>query len=425
MIKNILHTLFAKIITSVIGLLTIVLVSQYLGAIGKGEQSIFLFNIVILLLISTLVGNTTLIYLTPRHKFSDIFFPSLIWTIVSLSILFSVFWLLNLPIITYPKELFFITLMAALSDINTNILIGKERIKESNILKLISPTASIIYIIILIFLNKFTSITDYINSLLISYILSLVCGIYYLRNEYKGLQFNKFFNFNIFKTLFSLGFIKQLGNLSQQLNARLSFYLIALYSSTHALGIFSNGLSLTESTLLFSSSLALVQYSRLSNTEDENYSKSMTLLLTKAILILSFLALLILSLLPQTFYTFVFGAEFSQVKQIIQLLFLGVLLLNATTTFTQYFASKGNFHIATIASTIGLIPTLVFGFLLIPRYGIAGAAISTTLSYTIIFLIEYYYFHRYSKAKIKDLLPDKQDIIYLKDLFKTFKNSSK
>ncbi|MBP1644879.1 MAG: teichoic acid transporter [Bacteroidetes bacterium] len=421
MIKNILHTLFAKIITSVIGLLTIVLVSQYLGAIGKGEQSIFLFNIVLLLLISTLVGNTTLIYLTPRHKFSDIFFPSFIWTVACLGILFIAFWLLNIPIITYPKQLFLITLMAAFSETNTNILIGKERIKQSNILKLISSTASILYIIILIFLNQFTSITDYINSLLIGYFLSLVCGIYLLRYEYKELQFNRFFNLNMFKTLFSLGFIKQLGNLSQQLNARMSFYLIALYSSSQALGVFSNGISITESTLLFSSSLALVQYSRLSNSKDEGYSKLITLLLTKANILLSFLALLILSLLPESFYTFVFGAEFSQVKQIIQLLFLGVLLLNATTTFTQYFASKGNFHIATIASTIGLIPTLVLGLLLIPRYGIAGAAISTTLSYTIIFLIEYYYFRKYSNAKLKDLIPKKEDFNYFITLIKTIK----
>ncbi len=311
--------------------------------------------------------------------------------------------------------------MAALSETNTNILIGKERIKQSNILKLISPTASILYIIIFIFLNQFTSITDYINSLLIGYFLSLVCGIYLLRDEYKELQFNRFFNLNMFKTLFSLGFIKQLGNLSQQLNARMSFYLIALYSSSQALGVFSNGISLTESTLLFSSSLALVQYSRLSNSKDEGYSKSITLLLTKAIVILSFLALLILSLLPESFYTFVFGAEFSQVKQIIQLLFLGVLLLNATTTFTQYFASKGNFHIATIASTIGLIPTLVLGLLLIPRYGITGAAISTSLSYTIIFLIEYYYFRKYSKAKLKDLIPKKEDFNYFISLIKTIK----
>jgi O-antigen/teichoic acid export membrane protein len=314
--------------------------------------------------------------------------------------------------------------MAALSETNTNILIGKERIKESNILKLISPTASILYIIILIFLNQFSSVSHYINSLLIGYFLSLGYGIFLLRDEYKGLQLGKMFDLNMFKTLFSLGFIKQLGNLSQQLNARMSFYLIALYSTNEALGVFSNGISLTESTLLFSSSLALVQYSRLSNCKDETYSKSITLLLTKANILLSALALVVLSLLPESFYTLTFGAEFSQVKQIIQLLFLGVLLLNATTTFTQYFASKGNFHIATIASTIGLIPTIVLGILLIPRYGITGAAISTTLSYTIIFLIEYYYFRRFSNTKFKDLLPQKQDFTYIKTLVKTFKNPS-
>ncbi len=198
---------------------------------------------------------------------------------------------------------------------NTNILIGKERIKESNILKLISPTSSILYIIILILLNQFSSVSDYINSLLIGYFLSLGYGIFLLRDEYKGLQLGKMFDLNMFKTLFSLGFIKQLGNLSQQLNARMSFYLIALYSTNEALGVFSNGISLTESTLLFSSSLALVQYSRLSNCKDETYSKSITLLLTKANIILSTLALVVLSLLPESFYTLTFGAEFLRLNK--------------------------------------------------------------------------------------------------------------
>ncbi len=423
MIKNIIHTLFAKIITSVVGLVTIILISQYLGATGKGEQSIFLFNIVLLLLVATLVGNTTLIYLTPRHSFSDIFFPSLLWIIVSLGILFIAFWLIEIPIITYPKQLFCITLMAAITETNANILIGKERIKKANVLKIISPIAAILYIILLIILGQFTTITDYINSLLIGYFLSFIYGIYLLKDQYKMLRIQECFNPKMFKTLFSLGFIKQLGNISQQLNARMSFYLIAIYSSKQALGVFSNGISLTESTLLFSSSLALVQYSRLSNSKDEAYSKAITILLTKTNIILSFIALATLSLLPKSFYIFVFGAEFSQIKSIIQLLFLGVLLLNTTTTLTQYLASKGNFHIATIASSIGLIPTFVLGILLIPHYGITGAAISTSASYTIIFLIEYFYFRRLTKIKFKDFLPQKQDLKTLKSLFSLSKNA--
>jgi len=421
LIKNIIHTLFAKSITSIAGLLTIVLVSQYLGATGKGEQSIFLFNIVLLLLIATLVGNTTLIYLTPRHSFSNIFFPSLIWTIGSLSVLFLVFWMFKIPIITYPKQLFCITFMAALSETNANILIGKERIRQANILKLISPTASIIYIIILITLGRFSTITHYITSLLIGYGLSLVYGIYLLRDEYKTIRAQEILNLRIFKDLFALGFIKQIGNLTQQLNARMSYYLIAIYSTKEALGVFSNSISLTESTLLFSSSLALVQYSRLSNTQDHAYSKALTLLLTKTNLTLSLLALATFALLPQSFYILVFGAEFSQIKPIIQLLLLGVLLLNTTTTFTQYFASKGNFHISTIASSIGLIPTFLLGITLIPNYGIVGAAISTTASYTLIFLIEYHYFRRMTNSKIKDFIPQKQDLQHIKHLISSIK----
>ena len=93
---------------------------------------------------------------------------------------------------------------------------------------------------------------------------------------------------------------------------------------------------------------------------------------------------------------FVFGEGFRDINRIIQFLSLGYLLISFTTTFTQYFASKGNFTITTSASILGLISTFGLGFYLVPRYGIEGAAITMTVSYLINFVVEYYYFTKWT-----------------------------
>ncbi|MFA6200059.1 MAG: polysaccharide biosynthesis C-terminal domain-containing protein [Bacteroidales bacterium] len=411
MIKKILHTLITKILSSGIGFLTIILISQCLGAEGKGEQSIFLFNIVLLLLFATLIGNSTLIYLTPRHKFSELFFPSLTWLILSLLVLFVIFYSIPTIIITHPIELFLVALFASITEINTYVLIGNERVKDANNLKLISPIVSISFLFVLTLMHSFTSSYYYVISLLLGYTLSLFYGIYLLKDEYLNLKLPSLKHYKeMFIKLFHLGAVKQVGSIAQQMNARLSFYLLTFYCGKKVLGVFSNGISISEAVLMFGISLALVQYSKLSNTEDDAYAKRLSLLMTKINILFTILALIFFSLLPSGVYSFIFGPEFSEVKQVIQVLSIGILFLSISSTFTQHFASKGNFIITTSASLIGLISTAVFGFWLVPIYGIWGAAITTVISYSITSFIEFYYFQKWTKTRLKDYLISKQDI---------------
>ncbi|MCK9163238.1 MAG: polysaccharide biosynthesis C-terminal domain-containing protein [Bacteroidales bacterium] len=421
MIKKILHTFLTKIVSAIIGFLAIILISQSIGAEGKGEQSIFLFNMVIIMLFATLVGNSTLIYLTPRHKFSELFFPSIVWIVLSIIILFLVLSLIPNLLMLYPLELFIIAFLASITEVNTFVLIGKEKVREANNLKLLSQIISIIFLFLLFLLDKFNGSYIYVISLLIGYSISLLFGIYLLRDEYRKLQIPIFKDFVfMLKKLFHLGAIKQVGSISQQMNARLSFYLIAFYSSKKALGVFSNGISISEAVLMFGISLALVQYSKLSNTQDEAYARRISLLMTKVNIIFTILALAFFSILPAQFYTYLFGQEFGDIRKIIQILSLGILLLSISSTFTQHFASKGNFTIATTASLFGLLATGLFGFILVPAYGIFGAAITTVISYGISFSIEYYYFKKWTSTKFKDFLISKEDIREFKSLINGF-----
>jgi len=421
LIKKILHTFLTKIVSSIIGLLTIILISQSIGAEGKGEQSIFLFNIVIIMLFATLVGNSTLIYLTPRHKFSELFFPAISWIILSISLLFLVFIFLPNILIIYPFELFIIVFFASLTEVNTFILIGKEKVRQANNLKLSSQLISILFLFSLFLFDRFDNTYIYVISLLIGYSISLFFGLYLLRDEYRGLKLPTLKDFFIMlKKLFRLGAIKQVGSISQQMNARLSFYLIAFYSGKKVLGVFSNGISISEAVLMFGVSLALVQYSKLSNIEDEVYAKRISVLMTKVNIVFTILALVFLSLLPKEVYVFLFGQEFSDIRQVIQILSVGILLLSISSTFTQHFASKGNFTIATSASLFGLVATGIFGFWLIPIYGIWGAATTTIISYSISFSIEYYYFKKWTNTKFSDFLISKQDIREFKSVVKGF-----
>lgn len=383
MIRKILHTIFTKFSSAGLGFLTIILISQILGVEAKGEQAIMVYNINLLLMLFTLIGNSTLIYLTPRKDFSNLIIPSFLWIVIT-AILVSLF---------FPNICVFIAVLAAISEINQFLLLGKQKISKANILKLIYPLISFSYILILWLFNRFTSVEDFITAMLIAYIVSFFYGIFALRDEYKNLKLiSKQELTSSFKTLFSLGFTKQIGYIAQSMNYRLCFYILGFYCGETLVGIYSNAVSLSEAVMLFGSSLALVQYSSLSNNENDSSSKQFSWKMSKINGIFTALALLVLCLLPQSVYSFIFGKGFEDISQTIRILSIGVLPLSIASNFTQYFYAKGNFKISTFASIIGLVITIIAGLILIPKYQLQGAALTATLSYFTTFAIEFYFF---------------------------------
>lgn len=383
MIRKILHTIFTKFSSAGLGFLTIILISQILGVEAKGEQAIMVYNINLLLMLFTLIGNSTLIYLTPRKDFSNLIIPSFLWIVIT-AILVSLF---------FPNICVFIAVLAAISEINQFLLLGKQKILQANILKLIYPLVSFSYILILWLLNRFDSVEDFITAMLIAYIVSFFYGIFALRDEYKNLKLiSKQELTSSFKTLFSLGVTKQIGYIAQSMNYRLCFYILGFYCGESLVGIYSNAVSLSEAVMLFGSSLALVQYSSLSNNENDSSSKQFSWKMSKINGIFTALALLVLCLLPSEVYSFIFGKGFEEISQAIRILSIGVLPLSIASNFTQYFYAKGNFKISTFASIIGLGVTIIAGLILIPKYQLQGAALAATLSYFTTFAIEFYFF---------------------------------
>ena len=383
MIRKILHTIFTKFSSAGLGFLTIILISQILGVEAKGEQAIMVYNINLMLMLFTLIGNSTLIYLVPRKDFSNLIIPSFLWVGLS-AIVVSLF---------FPNICVLIALLAAISEINQFILLGKQKVAQANTLKLLYPLVSFSYILILWLFNRFTSVEDFITAMLIAYIVSFFYGIFALKDEYKNIKLiSKQELTSSFKTLFSLGVTKQIGYIAQSMNYRLCFYILGFYCGETLVGIYSNAVSLSEAVMLFGSSLALVQYSSLSNNEDDSSSKQFSWKMSKINGIFTALALLVLCLLPSEVYSFVFGKGFEDISQAIRILSIGVLPLSIASNFTQYFYAKGNFKISTFASIIGLVITIIAGLILIPKYQLQGAALTATLSYFTTFAIEFYFF---------------------------------
>jgi len=161
---------------------------------------------------------------------------------------------------------------------------------------------------------------------------------------------------------------------------------------------------------LIGNSLSLVQYSKISNSKDPHFAKIFSIQLLKVSTLATLLLIIPVYVLPTSFFQFVFGSDFNQVKEVFIYMSPGILSIAGSLMFSHYFSGLGKHYLNTIASTIGLVFTFIAGFILIPRIGLYGAAITASISYFTMVVFQLILFLKLSKTKMSELLINKDDI---------------
>jgi O-antigen/teichoic acid export membrane protein len=416
MVKTILGTSFTKILAAILGFIIVVLNSRHLGATGLGTISLIVLAISIILIVSEIAGGGALVYLVPRYNVFSILFPAYIWTFVNIAIFSILLNYIHLVPQEYVKHVLALSLILSLSSIQSNVLIGKARINYYNITAIIQSLAAISVLIILFFVFHRVSIMSYIYSLYISYSIAYLMSLIGILNS-NAIDFKSIFK--AVPEMFRLGFLSQIANISQILNYRLCYYLIDDFLGRANLGKFSIGVQISESTWLIGRSIATIHYSNVSNSENYEQSRNSTILFVKFISILSTLLLLIILLLPNSLFEFVFGKDFSGIPWIIFSLSFGIIALSVNMMFSAFFSGTGKIHLNTIGSLIGLITTLGIAFILIPKYGIIGAAIANSISYCSITIYSFVVFKIETSTRFTEFIVNRKDFSKLIRSMKT------
>lgn len=406
MFSKILNTFGTKIVVAFVNLAIAIIISQVLGDSGKGLQSLVLTNISFILIFSEIVCGASLVFLTSRHSFAKLWLPSVLWALLVAAVMGVLMSLLNMgldrSLALHTAVLSFISSFASL---NFRILLGKEEVRKANYNTLLQPVALVVTLVVYYLALGRGDIYGYIIGLYVAYGSSAVLGTCQLRDEYKSLKIYSLREYDdALKALFKYGFLNQTGHFVQFFNLRLSYYLLNAYVDTAQVGVYSNAVSLTEALWIISNSIALVQYARISNSTDKAYNQRLTLDLAKICFAVAFPAVLVLSLLPSSFYVFVFGPEFGQMALLIRILAPGVLFYSIFLILGHYYSGSGRYFMNTVAALCGLVVTLGCGFTLIPRFAAIGAASTAAMAYSMNAVFLLVCFLKESRFKVRDFV---------------------
>jgi O-antigen/teichoic acid export membrane protein len=403
MIKDILNTFGAKIFYSGGMLFLVVLTAKLLGAEGRGIVSLLGTSIFIASILGGFIGGASLVYICPRHRSKKetvgILKISYIWEIMVSFLTTAIFYIGGWVPKDIVPHIFFLGFFLSVFMTNLFLFQSFEDMRIYNLSLTLQMFFLILIFCLLSFLFGRKTVGSYILSLYISYIIGISFQIFFIHKTIKFLGDGNADFFSIIKEMIKFGFMNQLANFFQYLNYRFSYFVLNEIRGTDEVGIYSVGVGLAESVWIISSSFYTVQYAKITNTNDLDYARELTIKFSKMSFLFTFLALIPFFFIPSSFFGTIFGSEFNEVKKIILYLSPGILIFAFAIILCQYFAGIGKYHIYTLGAFTGFVFTITFNFLLVKRYGYIGSALSTDLCYLALCLSVLFVFLKEAKKK--------------------------
>ena len=179
--------------------------------------------------------------------------------------------------------------------------------------------------------------------------------------------------------LLRYGLAGHVGTVFQNLNYRVDVFLVALMLSTTDVGVYAVGVSLAEGLLLLPNAMGTVVMQRAARSADEHRATEITLRLS---LLVAVAGGAVLALVSPWLVPAVFGREFEGASTAILALLPGILSLVVWKTFVNDLAGRGFPGVKSTSAAVALVATLLGDVLLIPPFGIVGAAAASSVAYT-------------------------------------------
>ncbi len=427
MLKKIIGTTGTRILNALFALIILYLITNHIGSTGMGIIGLIILAITIIQIIVDLVAGSALIYYASRIDIGKLLIPAYLWILIVIASFTGLFFAANsifdasIIEVAVPKgfaiHILLLSLLSGFMVTHYNLLLGKGEIKKYNILFTIQITTMLAAFVYQLFIAKNTTVYAYLTGMYFGFgsaaLLGFISIIYKIgKIELSGWK-------STTKKVLNYGMITQLANVLNVGNNRLSFYIIRHYTGLSSLGVYNAGVQLTEGLRVIGQSIAVVQFSTISNTNIPEYARTLTIRLMKLSVLLTGFALVVLIAIPENIYTLLLTKDFSGVKPVVIALSPGVMALAINNIFSHYFSGMGNPKINLYAKIAGLAFTIVLVFILIPRYGYIGAAITASISYTVTVIYQYTVFKIQTKTRFTEWLPSRKDFNYFNSIIKS------
>lgn len=376
MLKHLLHTFFSRVSVALLNFLVLLLTSRWLGSAVLGQASLLILNIGIVHAVNEMYTGYVLVHFIPGQNLRKIYTTGLLWTLLCSSLINLLYAVVNGGQDALWWHAWILSIAVSLHSFHCVILLGRERFKTYNFLIFLQPFLMTASLAALVLVARQLHFGSYLSALYVAYLGSLLAStiaiVPVVRESGREEGANTW-------AILRKGVVNQLGNLAHTLSNRYNYYIIG---SAALVGVYSGATSLIESVWIVGNSITPIVLSRAANKKDDPLREAqLTFSLAKASFLLSTVCVAVVALLPDRFFSWLLGSDFTEARSVMLQLSPGILAISFSTVISHYFSGHGNQRTQLIANLVGLLITVLSAPLLVGRYGLAGACYSASLAY--------------------------------------------
>lgn len=211
------------------------------------------------------------------------------------------------------------------------------------------------------------------------------------------------------KKVLSFGFKASLGNTLQFLNYRLDAFIVAYFIGSYGVGIYSVAVGLAEFLWFVPGSVALVLFPRAAALP-ENEAKNLAASATRITQFITLVGAILMAGLGWLAIWIVYGPQFSSSYLPLLLILPGIWLFGYGKLSVSYLMGMDKPLYGTYLTVFSLVLMIPLDLLMIPRWGVSGASIASSIVYSLGGLLGLWWFVRHTHMHLSAfLLPRKED----------------
>jgi len=192
------------------------------------------------------------------------------------------------------------------------------------------------------------------------------------------------------------------GTLAERLQFRADAFIVNAIAGVRATGIYSVTSGLAETLWYVPNALGVVMFSRAVDPTADAGRTAATL--TRTTLALSVLLAVPAAAFGPRLVRFVYGSQFADAGVALRLIIPGVVAYSVVAVLSRYLSGRGRPGTGTLILLLGLAANVIANLILVPRLGILGAAIASSLSYGLTAFVMLVVFVRVSGRGVAETL---------------------
>ncbi|MBN8696779.1 MAG: polysaccharide biosynthesis C-terminal domain-containing protein [Bacteroidetes bacterium] len=386
---------------------------------GKGIYSIFQSDIDLLTLFLGFTISSAIVFYVSNNKINLEKLVGIGISFIAIGALILTFLFFIIPLFfnnnfLFPKNhnsLFhhiylLITFCVVMSiTVLSSVFQGKSQFKVLNFITIFNSIINLIVYGILFYLKEFKNYNISIN-----FILIVTASVHTLNLTLWLLFYKKYinivprFNFSYeseIKPLFIFITIGHIAHMVNFLTYKMDFWIVEHYNGSKELGYYSQAVGFSQMFWSITNPIIIVLTPYLTSKTNENAIESF-----KFFSRVNFTLIFILVLIAFSICGFIFplyGQEFEHSVIPFRILSLSIIMSCITKIFAVYIYANNKIVYNLIAASVAFVTTLAADLILIPRYGMMGASIATTISYTTLTAMVSYFLFFKMKVDHKNL----------------------